>query len=673
MPCADFLLLSYVHTATAQGKALCACGASSVLLAYVGYVRRHELKALFERLAAAVGSKHNSADKAKPTVPSEPSTPVPEKLKNTDRCSVLAQIVYFVEAAMGAPPRPLEDNTKGPPGRWRGATATEMPTTTTSSRAQSKPIATNSYLNLLMYNASVSSTAAMTSTRGPARVETVQGISASVHPPVSNPSVNLTQGNIMSMIGTMAIAATSVTSHQRLITNGMTGAFIVPQDVLQGLLKLFTMGGQADALIDEANDVIELVNGSYDTSPSTNSRVASSGGAILEYTLPVLIWTLLLDSLHMLADACDFIEQLGNASNASAFNDGMNTDTYNEPIEYGYVNMPYYMGDMSGYHYNDNNVYEQQHSVVDYNLIDEILEGLENENLRKLLIGNGNFSNAYMTKAVAHLHSIATMQKLSPKQQANGPFILIQHNIIMSIGLNSVYLSLSPAYTLDGLLVEITHGTMIINTQDDDIKSHNDLLFKYSFTREFVTEGVDTLLTMIKKGCFYGFDLVYVHIGMNRLWNDVFTANGWPVQYDVTGQFVMATAVDSDDTYMQAIGAQKYRGDCVVYEPMHISAMAYKLPQESQLLYSSPINTTTSHTAAYTSIESISIAVLFGRSYAMYHAVDIVQYAVGLCINVEKTLLFSIDTAISQGYCTYVDDDCYIAVHEQTGTVTLTN
>jgi hypothetical protein len=46
--------------------------------------------------------------------------------------------------------------------------------------------------------------------------------------------------------------------------------------------------------------VIELVNGSYDTSPSTNSRVASSGGAILEYTLPVSIWTLLLDSLHML-------------------------------------------------------------------------------------------------------------------------------------------------------------------------------------------------------------------------------------------------------------------------------------------------------------------------------------------------------------------------------------
>jgi hypothetical protein len=55
----------------------------------------------------------------------------------------------------------------------------------------------------------------------------------------------------------------------------------------------------------------------------------------------------------------------------------MNTDTYNEPIEYGYVNMPYNMEDMSGYHYNDNNVYEQQHSVVDYNLIDEILQGLE--------------------------------------------------------------------------------------------------------------------------------------------------------------------------------------------------------------------------------------------------------------------------------------------------------
>jgi predicted secreted protein len=123
--------------------------------------------------------------------------------------------------------------------------------------------------------------------------------------------------------------------------------------------------------------------------------------------------------------------------------------------------------------------------------------------------------------------------------------------------------------------------------------------------------------------------------------------------------------------YTQATG-HKYSIDYVVYEPMHNSAMAYELPQEWQSLYSSPINTTASHTAAYTSIQSISIANLFGRSYAMYYAVDIVQYALGLCISVEKTLLFSKDTVISQGYCTYVDDDCYIAVDEQTGTVSIT-
>jgi hypothetical protein len=46
----------------------------------------------------------------------------------------------------------------------------------------------------------------------------------------------------------------------------------------------------------------------------------------------------------------------------------------------------------------------------------------------------------------------------------------------MSIGLNSVYLSLGLAYTLDGLLVEVTHGTMIINTHDDDIKVRAQLL-----------------------------------------------------------------------------------------------------------------------------------------------------------------------------------------------------
>jgi hypothetical protein len=105
---------------------------------------------------------------------------------------------------------------------------------------------------------------------------------------------------------------------------------------------------------------------------------------------------------------------------------------------------------------------------------------------------------------------------------------------------------------------------------------------------------------------------------------------------------------------------------------MYNSAMAYELPQELQSLYSIPHETTSSHTSAYTSIESISIAILFGRSYAMYDAVEIVQYALGLYIIIERTLLFSIDAVISQGYCTYVDDDCYIAVDEQTGTVTIT-
>jgi hypothetical protein len=38
---------------------------------------------------------------------------------------------------------------------------------------------------------------------------------------------------------------------------------------------------------------------------------------------------------------------------------------------------------------------------------------------------------------------------------------------------------------------------------------------------------------------------------MNRLWNDVFMSNGWPVQYDITGQFVMDTAINCDDIYIQ--------------------------------------------------------------------------------------------------------------------------
>jgi hypothetical protein len=53
------------------------------------------------------------------------------------------------------------------------------------------------------------------------------------------------------------------------------------------------------------------------------------------------------------------------------------------------------------------------------------------------------------------------------------------------------------------------------------------------------------------QGCFQEFDLYYVHVGMNRLWNQVFMSNGWAVQYDVTGQFVITAAIDWDDTYLQ--------------------------------------------------------------------------------------------------------------------------
>jgi hypothetical protein len=37
--------------------------------------------------------------------------------------TLLARILYFVEAATGSPQKPLKDDTKGPPGSWRGAKA----------------------------------------------------------------------------------------------------------------------------------------------------------------------------------------------------------------------------------------------------------------------------------------------------------------------------------------------------------------------------------------------------------------------------------------------------------------------------------------------------------------------------------------------------------------------
>jgi hypothetical protein len=71
------------------------------------------------------------------------------------------------------------------------------------------------------------------------------------------------------------------------------------------------------------------------------------------------------------------------------------------------------------------------------------------------------------------------------------------------------------------------------------------------------------------QGCFQGFDLYYVHVGMNRLWNDVFISNGWQVQYDITGQFLMTTAKDcDDDTYMQVVITPTYYLNCLNLEPL---------------------------------------------------------------------------------------------------------
>jgi hypothetical protein len=75
------------------------------------------------------------------------------------------------------------------------------------------------------------------------------------------------------------------------------------------------------------------------------------------------------------ADACDFIEQLGNANDASTY-----AGAVNDNMGYDYVEYDMYgaqMNDIPYYTEQSPYVYEQQHSVVDYNLIDEILEGLE--------------------------------------------------------------------------------------------------------------------------------------------------------------------------------------------------------------------------------------------------------------------------------------------------------
>jgi hypothetical protein len=42
---------------------------------------------------------------------------------------------------------------------------------------------------------------------------------------------------------------------------------------------------------------------------------------------------------------------------------------------------------------------------------------LQNENLLKILIGNGKFSNTYMTRAVVHEHTITTLQQFNTQQK----------------------------------------------------------------------------------------------------------------------------------------------------------------------------------------------------------------------------------------------------------------
>jgi hypothetical protein len=75
----------------------------------------------------------------------------------------------------------------------------------------------------------------------------------------------------------------------------------------------------------------------------------------------------------------DHIEQLGNADySTTAYGINDDNEIYAEPMEYG-VYMPYYMGDMSGYYYNDNNVYDTQQPFyyTDYSMSDEMLQDLQ--------------------------------------------------------------------------------------------------------------------------------------------------------------------------------------------------------------------------------------------------------------------------------------------------------
>jgi hypothetical protein len=59
----------------------------------------------------------------------------------------------------------------------------------------------------------------------------------------------------------------------------------------------------------------------------------------------------------------------------------------------------------------------------------------------------------------------------------------------MEIDRSSIYLSMSPVYALDELLVQISLGTLIINTADDDIE-----VFTYTCEQFALTLDSNSLL-----------------------------------------------------------------------------------------------------------------------------------------------------------------------------------
>jgi hypothetical protein len=109
------------------------------------------------------------------------------------------------------------------------------------------------------------------------------------------------------------------------------------------------------------------------------------------------------------------------------------------------------------------------------------------------------------------------------------------------------------------------------------------------------------------------------------------------------------------------------------YESMHMSAVTYNKSSATVSVYSTPYNITSAlGTAVYNTIQSTSINVLLARSYSLYHAVEMVQYALGQHISIDRPLVCNVQTLLVQGYYTYSDDDLYIAVDEHTGALTVT-